>query len=209
MTGKGHVLSGTILATDVLMSSFLCKPMLTHMPDVLQNICSSIASAFDVFSAYEGTLCYVMIGVSVLLYYVGLLLPDIDNTSTISSFLHFKLPLRHRGFTHSLWFVAILAVVSYFWVWPLRFLTLGVFVHDFFDSFSKAGWVPFYPLGSYRIVHDKIVCATGRHLAFYSTKDEGSEGAFNITFLIVSVLAILIGIFTRFNVWEKMFASVG
>jgi len=141
---------------------------------------------------------YLMFGLSIFLFGLGLLLPDIDTNSTISNFLHFKIPGPHRGLTHSLWLVMLFMAFGFVYVYPLRFLALGILNHDIVDSFSAAGWVPFYPFGSYKISND-IVCAKNRHITLYSSKAKYSEAVCLLVFVLISVILLGFEYFMLFH----------
>lgn len=82
---------------------------------------------------------------------LGALLPDIDEphsfigrrTRGISDFIH--LIFKHRGITHSIFFVALIGLITIPLgsKWDLgvaaTYLTIGCFLHILEDSFSKSG----------------------------------------------------------------------
>lgn len=84
---------------------------------------------------------YFFIGI--VLYLLGVILPDVDSPySMIGKKLY--IPIEHRTWLHSIWFVIPFAVGS-IWVRVLCFLSFGIFIHLFFDSFSRSGIQWFYP----------------------------------------------------------------
>lgn len=143
---------------------------------------------------------------SLALYYFGLLLPDIDNDSKISRTLGFKVPIKHRGFTHSLWFVVIFGLPAFVIdaIWILRFLVIGMLAHDFVDGFSVAGWVPFYPFGHYSIAYGNVVCNKNWHPKLYTSADPKSERTINTVFLCISIVLLCCGFFTKYGVWTMI-----
>lgn len=194
MTGKGHIVSGSIFMAD----TFVCRILLRQI-----DMSASFYNFFEVFEYHFNPLIfyqdcdditkYLFLGLCILFYYFGLLLPDIDTTSTISNFFHFKIPGPHRGFTHSLWLVLLFLIPGFLFFKPICFLALGMLIHDISDSLSSAGWVPFYPFGNYKLIHENIVCSKCKHITLYSSTAKHSETACNIILFLTSAL-IFIGI---------------
>lgn len=86
--------------------------------------------------------------VCLILFLLGAYLPDIDSpTSALGRYIPF--PVQHRTWTHTIWVIVLLMVLSYFFR-PLIWLTWGYFIHVFIDSFSRAGVCWFYPISKYR-----------------------------------------------------------
>lgn len=189
MTGKGHIAYGSIAAIDTVTCGLAASAWVPEDWKLPRDILDAAISFLDPVGRF-GIAGYFLAFAGILLYYIGVLLPDIDNTSTISSALRFKLPFRHRGVTHSVWAMCLFLVPSliWSWAWVLRYVALGMLCHGLADSLSVAGWVPFYPLGNYRVVHGNTVCRKGRHLALYASDREGSETRANIIFAAASAL---------------------
>lgn len=190
MTGKGHIISGSILMAD----TYLCSVYLSRIevPAFLCTYMDWFTQQVNPMKYYESVFWKpVLFGVCVFFYYFGLLLPDIDTDSMISKWLHFKIPLRHRGFTHSIWFICIFLIPGIFLCYPFRFLAIGMLVHGFMDHFSKAGWVLFYPIGKYKC-YDETVFNTRKHLVFYSAKVPHSEILFNAFLFLLSFCTVLL-----------------
>ena len=191
MTGKGHIVSGSILMAD----TYLCYDLISRI-----EISAVFRTWLDVFEKqinpllyYDGWPKYVFLFLSVFFYYIGVLSPDIDSDrSTISKMLHFSIPVVHRGLTHSIWIGGIFAGIGVCVFYPLRFLFIGFLIHGFMDHYSKAGWVPFYPLGDYRI-YNNTVFTNKKHLVFYSAKAPEAEWIFNGFILLLSILLIGFG----------------
>lgn len=102
-------------------------------------------SAFKDFMLDNGDIPIVFFtAVSILLYLIGGLLPDIDTPySTLGKIIH--IPVEHRTWTHAVWWIAVLCIAGIWWR-MLFWLGLGVFVHDLWDSFSASGLNWFYPI---------------------------------------------------------------
>lgn len=189
MTGKGHIVSGSIFMTDTLICCAFVQQI--DLSVSFHNFFESFNSNFNpliFYQDYNPVLSYLMLGICIFAYYIGLLLPDIDTTSTISNFLHFQIPGPHRGLTHSVWFVLLFYVLGIFYIRSLVFLSFGMFVHDITDGFSAAGWVPFYPFGKYQIKYENIVCSKCKHITLYTSTAKHSEAVCNLIFILVSAL---------------------
>ena len=200
LTGKGHIISGSIFAID----AYLCHYMLSQVEtsDIICAVSQYIDQCFNSFVYYESELNivkYAFFGLSVLLYYIGLLFPDIDTKSTISNFLHFKLPGYHRGITHSIWTFLLFFIIGCFYCYPLRFFALGIFVHDCVDGFSSAGWVLFYPFGDYKIYHN-IICTKRKHPVLYSSTAAHSESVCLLVFVLISILILSIVYYVSYHI---------
>lgn len=91
---------------------------------------------------------WLILAISVGLFLLGTLLPDIDSTtSMLGRWVH--IPVEHRTWTHTIWICALLFLPC---IWQKIFiwLFLGYVLHLFWDSFSRAGVCWFYPISQYR-----------------------------------------------------------
>lgn len=202
MTGKGHVISGSIFMAD----TFICREILRQvdLSASFHNFITNFEYHINPLLYYDNpelpALKYIMLGIGIFLFYLGVLLPDIDNNSTISNFLKLKIKIKHRGFTHSVWSILIFLIPGLFCYRILLFIAIGMFIHDFVDSLSKAGWVPFYPLGSYKILYEHVVCSKSKHLSLYSSTAKYSELVCNLIFFLTSALIFVIILLVRFYI---------
>ncbi|PTQ51909.1 MAG: Membrane-bound metal-dependent hydrolase YdjM, induced during SOS response [Hydrogenibacillus schlegelii] len=83
---------------------------------------------------------------------IGSLLPDIDHPGSklgrrVPVISHIMYLFGHRGVTHSLLFVLILAAAGHFAWTPAYGLALGAAVHIAADMFTPSGVPLFWPLG--------------------------------------------------------------
>ena len=203
MTGKGHLVSGTVAAADAIAALYFCRD--GGAPAVLVSASDAVISAA---LGSAGAWWHTAAGAAVLAagYYIGLLLPDIDKeNSMIARRLHVCLAVNHRGITHSVWALAVPAVLSLLSIWPLdvlcRGLFLGMLAHCLVDAMSVAGWVPFYPLGKWRTYNHTVMTRRRGHFGLYSSAREGSEGVVNGLFVIFS--AGLFGFWAYLLYWPK------
>lgn len=203
MTGKGHVAHSSILLADITGAVILGELWIT-MPK-FKIIFDNVLSFVNPLHKYGTTILgYIMIGVSILCYYFGVLLPDIDQEySTITSILHFHIKhLRHRGVTHSVWFALIFLIISLIWsdiFWVFRFISFGIIAHGIADSLSTSGWCPFYPLANYNLLHGKVVCNVNKHVVLYDSKELGGEDRVNRWFLIISIIIAIFIFLVRYK----------
>lgn len=132
---------------------------------------------------------YVTLPLSLGLFWLGSLLPDIDSKKSIlGKFLH--LPVKHRGVTHSVWALSILSILTLFCN-PLFWLTLGYFLHILMDSLSAGGICWLYPIQKYREYPGGAKVAPGHWLKLYRT-GETSEVVITILFCAVLFGASLV-----------------
>lgn len=129
---------------------------------------------------------YVWCGICFFLFWLGSLLPDIDSeVSTLGK--HFHLPLEHRTWTHSIWFLIPLGVFA--WYHPFgRWLFAGYFLHLIFDSVSVAGICFFYPFQKYRKYGSGAFVAKNHRIKLYRS-GKISEGVF-VVFMVCLFLCV-------------------
>ena len=146
-----------------------------------------------IFSAACGQLIESLAGINSLyklcaipLYIFGLLLPDCDRkTSVIGRF--FYLPVKHRTWTHSVWFV-LPWVIAGAWFMPLWSTAFAIMVHDFWDSLSNGGVCFFYPFTKYRDLPNGAHFKPG-HKGFYAT-DTADETFMTVIACFFTFIAI-------------------
>lgn len=130
---------------------------------------------------------------SVLFYFLGALLPDIDNPNSILGKL-FYLPVKHRTWTHAIWFSLIMTILSVFLYRPLFWLGLGCLVHIFWDSLSVSGVCLLYPITKYT-GYDNGAQAKKHHVFKLYKTGKASEyvvlgflGAITIAFVVYGIV---------------------
>lgn len=144
--------------------------------------------SFSEFLASFGVLSMGRVIAAILLFYLGTLLPDIDSKdSMLGRFVH--LPLEHRTWTHTLWFVILLTILVYYvpimwWLW------WGYVLHLFWDSFSKAGICWLYPISRYKTYPGGAKVKRGHNLKLYGTGDV-SETVVTWVIVGLAVLAVI------------------
>lgn len=195
MMGRNHLVTGVcvlehIWATGILFEKmdnrFLIRGMniaagwfgLEHNLGVMENIMNMGACTTAIFAAA---------------YVVGLLIPDIDNpNSMIGRYIH--IPVKHRTWTHAVYLYIFTAAAGFFIHPAFLWFTLGVFIHLFWDSFSRMGNCWFYKLLSdYKEYPGGARIKKGRHLTLYRA---GEWTEYFVTFIVV-ILTVLSFIYIR------------
>ena len=154
MRGSQHLVSGiaiTSLAYGTLSTDFVQGvPFVNVVADKI--LLYFDAGSFESFgltgkiAEIEGALPLSLL--SLVLLCLGLLLPDIDlQTSTLGKFLY--LPIEHRTWTHSVWFLFPFILGGIF-LKPVMWIAIGIFLHLLCDSFSRCGVCWFYPISHYK-----------------------------------------------------------
>lgn len=188
MTGKGHLVSGTVAAADAIAAFRMAGAggAPAAVASALDRIYDFMAGGHTAGWGAAASLACLAAG-----YYAGLLLPDIDkDNSMLASRLRFHLAVNHRGITHSVWAIIAVVLLCRMAAWPLdaflRGICVGMLVHCLFDSLSVAGWVPFYPLGRWRTYNGTVMTRRRGHFGLYSASNPGSEGVVNGMFVVLS-----------------------
>lgn len=180
MSGKGHIAAGTILIADAVLIHDFAMKQAGASAVVLNKLSQGWFWLEDHFNVIDGGTTgihkWLLVTACILLYYLGNLLPDIDSKySTITRMAHFHLPVKHRGITHTVYCWIGLYLLGWK-VHPLFYmLMLGVAAHVVIDMGSKAGWVPFYPLGRYRVWDGCILSSRASRRRFYYKSGDVSE----------------------------------
>ncbi len=192
MTGRGHAITGFILAADTYLCHWVFKQVDSAV--IIPGITNFIDKHLDVYAHQELLQFQICMGaLSFAFLLIGVLLPDIDTTGAITAFTKYHhLPIPHRGVTHTLYFALLFWLAGVFLFYPLRFIAVGCIIHDIFDSFSKAGWVPFYPFGSHYLSYgmngNRIVVSKHSHLVLYKSDGGRSEDIFLGIFFGINVI---------------------
>lgn len=200
MTGKGHLWSGSMTLIGFgTLELFVVHPLvddLIHSFDlestnIFLRIYNHVLGYFS-----EPSLFNILIWIcGICCYYFGLLLPDIDkSTSTISKILHFHLPFLHRGITHTIYWVILNMLLGVLLNPMFLFLAQGYFVHLYYDSFSVAGVCWFYPFSRYTVYRNTVMTRR-RHMVLYSS--DGGELLPLVISIIVSILIIVFVILVK------------
>ena len=129
---------------------------------------------------------WFVIPVYLAAYFLGNLLPDIDNPDSIlGRIIH--IPVKHRTWFHAVYLYLILALFG--WYIPVFAWTFaGVFVHLFWDSLSACGNCWFYKLFSDYIEYpNDAKIKKGHKLKLYHA---GEWSEYLVVFINVVVTAV-------------------
>lgn len=203
MNGRNHLATGAAIGLDMCLGAVLVSSRFPDLSDGLNGALSPFSRYDTGFGVAAGC------AACALCYMFGTVLPDIDNGGIVSKWLHFSLPLAHRGWTHSIWAILLVLFPSVFWqsnvpawlaaaLWPIRFVAVGMLAHDLMDALSKSGWCVFYPLGRWR-KYESTIMKRGWTPSFYSSSRPGSENI--VAGLVVFLSLAWIG-FGIYLVWS-------
>ena len=147
LSGKSHVAMG---ATTLVITMDTCV--------LLGNKISSLNPVLDTVKLFlmdnQNMPFVAFIILSAILFFLGCLLPDIDYPySTLGKIIY--IPIEHRTWTHAIWIPAALCVAGIKFRY-LFWLGLGIFLHDFWVSFSSSGLDWFYPIQFKKRNHLKL-----------------------------------------------------
>lgn len=139
MTGRQHLVAGAAIG----VSTVACyEQIINHWSN------EAVLTALTGFTESMHSVGMLSYPIGVILFFLGCLLPDCDSrSSTIGK--HFYIPVEHRTWTHTLWFMLIFIIIA--WKLPIVwYLVFGIFLHLLCDAFSRAGVCWLYPLSHYK-----------------------------------------------------------
>lgn len=169
MTGKHHLMTGA--STYLVMAAIPAVPSIYTGPfcEQMGIVCSLYSSLYMVPCGIKEGLLAGVLGcvLSVLLFFLGVLLPDIDSQGSILGKIIY-IPIRHRTWTHTIWVVFLFLGLSF--LWPGFFwIAAGVVCHLIIDSVSNQGVCWFYPISKYRYYPGGAAVKKKHVLKFYRT----------------------------------------
>lgn len=192
MMGKNHIITNyATLASSYTLIKLANKGLSERMP----LVSSKIADMGSYMVSYTNYPTWVNIGLGLAIFALGSLLPDIDNkNSTLGKIIH--IPIEHRTWLHTVWFILPFAILSFFnalFVW----LSLGMFLHIFWDSFSVGGICFFKP--NYTTYANGGRVKKGHKLKLYRAGDISEK---LIVFFIVLTSLIIIYLGFKYGVYK-------
>lgn len=161
MMGRSHLLvhsalavGGLALLDAVATSGVEGSPAVVAHPAGFLVEWVAVAARWSWDQLFPHQLVWWWLVPAALLFWLGSLLPDIDNQRSLLG-KRVSIPLGpHRGITHSDWVLWGLFAAS---VLPqtriLVFLWLGALLHAELDGWSTAGRVRFWPLTAHKVVN--------------------------------------------------------
>lgn len=159
MLGKNHLIVGT----DVAVCTFIMMPTFEEKHWIPEWIHLEQLKIFHQL----GSNMWIVAIVTGILYLLGNLLPDIDSPNSLLG-RYFYLPVGHRRFTHSIWFLMLIAIGSVY-VPMLWSMFLGALVHILVDKCSKSGDCLLWPITGYREYPNGAQVAKGHKWYLYRT----------------------------------------
>ena len=142
MSGNQHLVSGSAI---LVLSYVGIRCVLTRCEiEPVLNVTHFISAQFADIPVWTLPIC-------LFLFMLGLLVPDTDSpVSTLGRYIH--IPVEHRTWLHTAWFLGLFVLAGFACIFHAAFywLSYGIFLHLFMDSFSKCGVCWFYPISQYR-----------------------------------------------------------
>lgn len=192
MTGGHHLATGA--ASYLLVSSIPMVSSLYHGPlsDTVGDVCHTFSSFYTVPLGIPSAGIASVAGffVSIVLFGLGTLLPDVDSQGSILGRVVY-LPIRHRTWTHSIWPLLVLFALSFAWI-GFFWIALGMFFHLLMDSVSRQGVCWFYPISKYRYYSGGAAVKVKHLLKFYRTGSKMEKFVcYTYVVLCVCVFAVI------------------
>ena len=186
MRGYNHITTGfsTVVIIDTILKTIQSK--------FGYGICTIFRNAINPASMLDtgnkivtgiltGAICTAV-------FLLGCLLPDCDLKTSIIGKV-FYVPVRHRTWTHTIWIILILLILSYVntcFIW----LAYGYFLHIFYDSLSKGGICWFYPISKYLNYSSGAQIKKGHKIYLYKTSEISEKIVAGVIFAIGIMCAI-------------------
>lgn len=178
MMGRSHLIAGACALEHAYVAGVLID----------RSGLAPLTEAKQLAESYLGFNHPAMLTIPVCVgaYFLGTLLPDIDNPNSIlGRFVH--IPVKHRTWIHAIYLYLILLALSLVhpaFLWAF----LGVFIHLFWDSFSICGVCWFYKLLSdYYEYPNGAKVKKGHKLKLYRV---GEWSEYLLLFIIVVVTVV-------------------
>lgn len=169
MRAQNHVITSIALTTDVSFTLFWFQK-----GDTSEQLVKSSKYVTQFLTSPSGGLNMAwFVVLSVCLFFLGTILPDIDHPNSVIG-KHVYLPVKHRTWTHAIYFPLAFFITGIFYK-CVFYLGWGMLCHCIFDAFSSSGIDWLYPL------------KRKHHLTLYHT-GEASEYVVAILFCVISVL---------------------
>lgn len=199
MNGRGHLVTGAAVLLDA--AAFAAMSYSEAASPGVRAAGRAMLAHMSPWHAMGGGIPGAAgCAAALVLYFAGIVLPDLDRKGSLANKLtRVYIGVNHRGWTHSVWAVLLASSLSAVYM-PSIWLAAGMLVHDLADSLSQAGWVPFYPLGKWRVVHSTVM-RRGWTPGFYSSARPGSEDAASGILALLCMLAA--GWMTYIGFWPK------
>ena len=199
MMGRSHLITGVCALEHAWAVQTLIGRTGLMEFQAAQTAAAVLQSYTGIMELSVGSLTAAPVYVAA--YFLGTLLPDIDNPkSLLGRIFHFPVkhrrwihamlgrifhfPVKHRRWIHAIYLYLLLAIAG--WYFPVcSWIFFGVIIHLFWDSFSAAGNCWFYKLFSdYREYPNGAFVKKGHKLKLYHA---GEWSEYLLLFVIVLV----------------------
>lgn len=197
MVGKSHIVSNictVAIGCELIYFAQIAGNPLTTVGNTLSNALSYVFINPD-FKGFWAFAVYFY------LFLMGTLLPDIDNEKSILG-KHWHIKMEHRTWTHTVWFLSPLALLSIKFVFA-RWLALGYFLHLFWDSLSVGGICWFYPISQYKYFGTSGAKIKKNHKIYLYRVGKKSEAVLVTILVVISVLLLAFCVYLTFFTISK------
>lgn len=238
MMGKHHIITNISLLVSVVSITGACCSVTVPVNSVSMEVLRVGSLNTVLFWLFEPViqktsiihisvilgLCYV--GFLSLLFLFGTLLPDIDNKKSMLG-RYFHLPLKHRTWTHSIWFAVWWLVLRYLFLflafqfetksgllWIVSvfqwfavgcvFVFLGYIGHLWMDTYSAQGVCWFYPFQTYKEYASGAIVKSKHKWKLYYTNKPSETWLVCFIVLLMSVCIWFFGMKRQgfFRIWS-------
>ena len=184
LTGKHHCISNIATISLIHLATVsICE----SETNVLAPYISDITYKLTHHNDFPTWFIYV---IATCLFLIGTYLPDCDSKSSTIGKL-FYIPVEHRTWTHAIWFPLIWGIVFWFLFPPLVWVSIGYFLHLFWDSLSVGGVCFCYPFTNYRTFRGGAKVKKHHYLKLYRV---GSVSETVLLACLITTTIVLYGV---------------
>lgn len=178
MMGKNHIITNFSNVISLYTGLKLVEQVYgSQMPFIV----SVVRFNEDLLLRGCGVSLWVNLSLGACFLFVGSILPDIDSpNSLLGRYLYLNF-FKHRGWLHTIWFILPFFLCGLRFL-PLLWLSLGMFLHLFWDNLSYGGICFFRP--NYITYSSGAMVKRGHFLKLYRVGDISET-------IIVSLIVIL------------------
>lgn len=199
LNGKNHIVTG--FASLLLFDGSLNIVDYVFKTDIRNTVFEFVFRKPDFLNDLSGLGGIITSGVSYLfcfiLFLFGVLFPDSDQENSMMG-KHFYIPVRHRTWTHTIWFIlpsAVAAVFLPYFVW----IAYGCFIHILIDSWSRGGVCWFYPISQYK-TYASGAQIKKKHWAYLYHTGKTSEKVVVFLFSFIAGVLFTLGLLLKLHV---------
>lgn len=186
MMGHNHIITGVCALEHVYVVDTLIRRM--ENPFLLQGL-DIVYGKLGIVMPLEmwKDMQVHMLPMFLAAYIIGVLFPDVDNPNSILGKVIY-VPVEHRTWIHAIYLYTASFIAGMIIHPAFLWFTFGVFIHLFWDSFSKMGNCWFYKLLSdYKRYPGDAKIKKGNHLVLYKA---GEWTEYLVTFIVVALTVV-------------------